>query len=830
MKKFLIVDGNSLANRAFYAMPYLSNIKAQPSGALFGFANILIKLITEKKPDYIAVCFDHARKTFRNDLYAEYKATRKETPPDLLKQFPAIKEMLEKMHIKIFEQEGIEADDLIGTLAKHSQNENILLSGDRDLLQLVDNNTTVWLTKKGVTEIEVMDTPAIKEKYNLSPSGIIDLKALMGDSSDNIPGVSGVGEKTALSLLDSYGDLDGIYENLDKIQGKLKEKLENSKENAYLSKQLATIKTDCDIDFDISKCEYVFPFSNEVREFFEYWNFNSFTKREDLFDEEKLPKRDVEFVLVNSLNKIDELKKEISDKFAYSISELMFSPNPNKVFYLDKNPDLFTSFIDLNEVLRKLKSVFEDDDVEKITLSSKDDMKILKRLNIRLSNFFDLEIARYVCFTQVSNSLSKNPSDFFDLKTEFENLIKEKDVEFIYHNIEIPLVEVLSEMEEKGFKIDESILDEIDGKISAEIKELEGEIYKIAGEKFNINSPKQVAHILFDKLEIVPYNNKKRSTSFAILDDLRFDHEIVNLIIHYRKVFKLKSTYINVYKEICQTRGNVIHTVFNQTLTNTGRLSSSEPNMQNIPTRDEEGKNLRKIFISKFEDGLILSADYNQIELRLLANMAQEETMIEAYQQGIDIHSKTASEIFNVPLDKVTAGMRRDAKAVNFGIVYGISDYGLSQNIKTSRVKAKIYIDSYFTRYPKIKEFMDNNVEFAKQNGYAKTLFGRIRMIPELSSSNFNVRKFGERVAMNMPLQGAASDIIKLAMIAIFRELRNMESHIILQVHDELVIDVKKEELEKVKEIVKSCMENVKAFKVPLVVGVGVGDNLFNCK
>lgn len=830
MEKFLIVDGNSLANRAFYAMPYLSNIKAQPSGAILGFANILIKLITEQKPQYIAVCFDHARKTFRNEIYAEYKGTRKETPEDLKKQFPYIKEMLEKMNIKILEKDGIEADDLIGTLSKHSQNENILLSGDRDLLQLVDDKTEVWLTKKGVSELEIMDEKAIKEKFGLLPEGIIELKALMGDSSDNIPGVGGVGEKTALNLLNTYKTLDGVYENIDKIGGKLKEKLIADKEKAYLSKKLATIKTDCDIEINMDEFSYDFPFNNNVREFFEYWNFNSFIKREEIFREPKKEERVIEEILVDDLKKIDKMKSEIGKEFAYSVLDLTFSPNKEKVYYLEKNPTLFSSFIDLNDVLRKLKNVFEDENIEKITLSSKEDMKMLKKLGISFKNFFDLEIARYVCFTQVSNALSKNPADFFHLKKEFSSLIKEKNVDFVYNNIEIPLVEVLCDMEEEGFKIDEQILDEIDGKISSEIKEIEDEIYKIAGEKFNINSPKQVAYILFDKLQIVPFNNKKRSTSFAILDDLRFDHEIVNLIIHYRKVFKLKSTYINVYKDICKTKGNVIHTIFNQTLTNTGRLSSSEPNMQNIPTRDEEGKNLRKIFISKFDDGLILSADYNQIELRLLANMAEEDSMIEAYQKGIDIHTKTASEIFNVPTSEVSPGMRRDAKAVNFGIVYGISDYGLSQNIKTSRMKAKVYIDSYFERYPKIKKFMDKNIELAKENGFAKTLFGRIRMIPELSSSNFNVRKFGERVAMNMPLQGTASDIIKLAMISTFRELRNLQSHIILQVHDELVIDVKKEELEVVKNIVKSCMENVKAFKVPLVVSLGVGENLYDCK
>ena len=811
-------------------MPYLSNIKAQPSGAIFGFANILVKLITEQKPDYIAVAFDHSRHTFRTDIYKEYKATRKETPPDLSKQFPYIKEMLEKMKIKIFEQDGIEADDIIGTISKHSGQENILLSGDRDLLQLVDENTTVWLTKKGVTEIEKMDTAAIKEKYGFAPNGIIDLKALMGDASDNIPGVAGVGEKTALSLLSKYGDLDGVYGHIEEISGKLKEKLETDKDKAYISKELATIKTDCEIDFNLDECCLTFPFDSSVREFFKYWNFNSFTKRDELFSENEVAAVEVEKVVIDSLDIVDQMKREIKEEFAYNIANLEFSPNSSKVYYLQKDVDLFSKFIDANEVLKKLKDVFESEKILKITLSSKDDMKVLHRLNINLDNFFDIEIARYVCFSSVSNEVSHHVADYFKVKDEFAQLLKEKDVEFVYSKIEIPLVAVLADMEEKGFKIDENGLGEIDQKISAEIQSLENEIYKLAGGQFNINSPKQVAEVLFDKLKLRPYNNAKRSTSFAILDDLRFDHEIVNLIIHYRKVFKLKSTYINVYKQICKTSGDVIHTVFNQTLTNTGRLSSSEPNMQNIPTRDEEGKNLRKIFISKFDNGVIVSADYNQIELRLLANMADEDSMIESYQKGVDIHTKTASEIFNEPIENVTASMRRDAKAVNFGIIYGISDYGLSQNIKTSRVKAKIYIDNYFNRYPKIKNFMDNNIKFAKENGYAKTLFGRIRMIPELSSSNYNVRKFGERVAMNMPLQGTASDIIKLAMIATFKELQNMESHIILQIHDELIIDTKKEELDKVMKIVKECMENVKAFKVPLTVNVGEGKTLYDCK
>ena len=829
MEKFLIVDGNSLANRAYYAMPYLSNIKAEPSGAVFGFANILIKLITAQRPDYIAVAFDHARKTFRNEIFEAYKGTRKETPPDLVKQFSVIKNMLQLMNIKTLEFEGIEADDIIGTLVTHSDKENILLSGDRDLLQLVNGNTTVWLTKKGVTELEKMDEKAIKAKYGFAPKGIIDLKALMGDSSDNIPGVSGVGEKTALSLLDKFGTLDGVYENVESITGKLKEKLIADKDNAYMSKTLATIKTDCNIKVDFEEFKYDFPFSNAVREFFEYMNFNSFLKREDIFASPVKKEVKVEEVLIDDLKVVNKLVEEIDGEFAYDLEELKFASR-KRVYYLKKDLDLFSANIDEGEVLKLLKNVFEDENIVKITKNSKKDVKILKKYDIFLKNFFDLEIARYVCFSSYVKDNDILVPEFFEARKSFVEEIKSKKVDYVYYNIELPLVEVLADMEEKGFKVDENILDEIDNKISEEVAEIEEKIYAETGEKFNINSPKQVAEILFDKLKIVPYNNKKRSTSFAILDELRFEHEVVNDIIRYRKLYKLKSTYINVYKELIKTRGNVIHTIFNQTQTNTGRLSSSEPNMQNIPTRDEEGKNLRKIFVSKFDDGYIVSADYNQIELRLLANMADEKSMIEAYQHGVDIHTKTASEIFNVPVDRVTNAMRRDAKAVNFGIIYGISDFGLSQNIKTTRVKAKAYIDSYFERYPKIKKFMNNNIEFAKEHGYARTEFGRIRMIPELKSSNYNVRKFGERVAMNMPLQGTASDIIKLAMIATYRELRKLESHIILQVHDELVIDVKKDELNDVLKIVKSCMENVKAYAVPLVVSVGEGKTLYDCK
>ncbi len=831
MEKFIIVDGNSLANRAFYAMPYLSNREKQPSGAVFGFANLIVKLIVEQKPKYMAVAFDHARKTFRNNLYEGYKAKRKETPEDLIFQFPVIKSMLQKMGIKIFEIAGIEADDIIGTLAQNKDTQNILVSGDRDLLQLINNNTEVWLTKKGVTDIERFDEKALFEKYHLAPSGITDLKGLMGDASDNIPGVLGVGEKTALSLLEKYATVENIYQNIDEISGKLKEKLELGKDMAFLSKTLATIKTDCEINFEMSDFCFEFPFSQELRDFFEAWDFRSLTNRKDIFGDGVHSKRqEVKKNCLESLTDVEALAQRVKNVFCYDLKSLEFAINGQEIYFLKKEIDLFSQTIELNDVLKIFKPIFENNSILKITENSKFDLSVLDEVGIALENFFDLEIARYVLYAGLPKHAESTVNEFISDKENLEKKMIEQNVQKIYSEIEIPLVKVLYSMENEGFKVDREMLESLSQKYDAELADISAKIYELAGETFNINSPKQVAAILFDKLGLKSFNNKKQSTNFAVLDDIRWQHEIVELIISHRKLSKLISTYINVYKNICQTSGDVIHTVFNQTLTSTGRLSSSDPNMQNIPTRDEEGKNLRKIFISKYDGGQIISADYNQIELRLLANLANEDSMIEAYQHGIDIHTKTASEIFGVPVEEVTAAQSWRTKAVNFGIIYGISDFGLSQNIKTSRFKARQYIDSYFDRYPKIKTFMEQNVDFARKNTFIRSYFGRIRHIPEIQSSNANVRKFGERVAMNMPLQGTASDVIKMAMVEVFKKLKGKKSHVILQIHDELIVDAPQEEVEEVKQILKSCMENVCKFTIPLTVSVSSGKNLFECK
>ncbi len=831
MEKFIIIDGNSLANRAFYAMPYLSNRQHQPSGAVFGFANLLVKLIVEQKPDYVAVAFDHARKTFRNDIFAEYKGTRKQTPPDLSCQFPVIKQMLAELGIKFFESGGIEADDIIGTLSRKSDKQNFLVSGDRDLLQLVNDNTQVWLTRKGVTDLEKFDEEYLLQTWGVCPSGVIELKALMGDTSDNIPGVPGVGEKTAQNLIASYGDVDGIYQNIDKISGKLKEKLVENKDLAYMSKELATIKTDCEVDFDIEECRFKFPFAQNVRDFFESWDFRSLTARKDIFEEGvKSSKIEVERVAFESLDQVKEYAKNVTKTLCYDFDNMEFFDGNKIVYFLKKEIDLFSPMIDLSDIALALKDKFEDESVEKITNSSKSDLKYLKKCGIELKNYFDIEIARYVLYAGLPKLEAASVEEFAEARKELQEKMEAEDVLHLYRDVEMPLVEVLADMEDVGFKVDAEELDNLDKKYTEELERIRKEIWALAGGEFNINSPKQVAYILFEKLGLTSFNNKKQSTSFAILDEMRDQHEIVEKLIEFRKLGKLVSTYISVYKEICKSSGDIIHTTFNQTLTSTGRLSSSEPNMQNIPTRNEEGKNLRKIFVSKFENGKIISADYSQIELRLLANLANEETMIEAYNNGVDIHTKTASEIFRVPVDEVTSALRRDAKAVNFGIIYGISDYGLSQNIKTSVAKAKEYIENYFDRYPKIKEFMDSNVEYARKNGFIKSYLGRIRHIPDVKSSNANVRKFGERVAMNMPLQGTASDIIKMAMIKVWKMLKTFKCNLILQVHDELIVDCANEDVEKVEKVLADCMQNICDFAVPLTVSVSSGSNLCECK
>ena len=852
MDKLVIIDGNSLINRAFYALPMLSNSRGEFSNGVYGFTNILIKTILEVKPKYIVVALDYGKKTFRNKIYGDYKANRKQTPDELKSQFPILRELLKTMGIAYIEKENYEADDLIGTLSRKFDTKNIIITGDKDALQLINENTDVWLTKKGITEVKEMTPETLKNEMGLLPYQIIELKSLMGDSSDNIPGVKGIGEKTALNLLNTYQDLDNIYRNLDEIKGKIHENLVNFKDDAYMSKTLATINVNVDIELNLSDLEYKFPFDKSVYEFFKNYEFNSLIKKEDLFENviefETKSKLNANKIEISSYDDIEKQIKHIknSGEFAFELNNefFCFAYDKNCEFFCKTQPSLIDDNLDIDKVLIKLKDIFEDEKISKIVYDKKKAYYALKTFEIKPKNMaFDCLLAYYLAYCGERDCNIENMYSTFNLDKNFlavnlfyfKEQLQKKLIDFklenLYQNIEDPLVDVLYQMENNGFKLDYDALIEMYNHYFQEIQNLSTEIKSMAGIEFNINSPKQLAEVLFDRLGLVCYNNKKRSTSIEFLDEMYDLHPIVPNIIRYRKIQKIFNGYIEAYKNIVTQDNTIIHTIFNQTLTNTGRLSSSEPNLQNIPARDEEGKNLRKLFVSSFEDGALVSADYSQIELRLLAHMSNDPSLIQAFVDGVDIHSKTASEVFDVDIQDVTPNMRRTAKAVNFGIIYGISDYGLSQNINTSRKQAKLYIDQYFKKYPNVKEYMDKSIESAKETGYAISLFGRRRKINELASPNFMTRQFGERVAMNMPLQGTASDIIKLAMIKVFNALRenNLKSKLILQIHDELIVDCPRDEIEIVAKILRANMENVVKLSVPLTVDVNSGKTLFDC-
>ena len=831
MEKLLIIDGNSLVNRAFYALPPLTNQNGEYSNAVYGFCNILIKLITEQHPDFLCVAFDHSRKTFRTEIYADYKGTRKGMPEELASQMPILKDLLQKMNIKIFEQNGIEADDIIGTIAKHSGVKNIILSGDRDVLQLVDKSTEVWLTKKGITDVQVVNLDNIDEVYGVSkPSQVIDLKALMGDASDNIPGVAGIGEVTANKLIADYGTIDGVYEHIEEIKGKLQEKLIAGKDMAYLSYTLATIKTDCEIDIDLKEYSFDYPFDSAVKKIFEKYEFKSLLKRNELFknSSEQLDLFSVQTVEKQSIVDLNQLKKILNKKICF----FAFNFLNDYEFCIDKTPYVIDKNINLNQILDLFSDLFLDTNIPKITYDLKSHMHLSNKFCELGGEIFDISIAEYLIHAGEKFGKEYSICEYFDLKNELVKQIKSYDLDFVYNEIEMPLTYVLYQMEQDGFFIDKDILANLTQKYKGELQSLTQEIYNSANCEFNINSPKQVSNILFDVLKLSDYNNKKHSTNIDYLNLIKHEHSIVPLIIRYRKIQKLYSGYLEPYTTLVQEKGECIHTIFNQTLTATGRLSSSEPNLQNIPIREEEGKNLRRIFVSRFDGGEIISADYSQIELRLLAALSGDENLVNAYQNGEDIHKSTASQIFLKPMEFITEEERSQAKATNFGIMYGISAFGLSNQIGVTPKVAKAFLDKYLSTYPQVTQYMQSNIDFAKQNGYVKTMFGRIRKINELSSSNHIIKQFGERVAMNAPLQGSASDIIKLAMIKVIKELKqkNLKSKLILQIHDELIIDSPKEEIQVVKTILKNCMESVTNLIVPLVVNISSGKTWFDAK
>ena len=842
MEKFVIIDGNSLVNRAFYALPMLRSLSGKPCNAVFGFINMILNVISSEKPKYFACAFDAGKHTFRHNMYADYKGKRDKMPEDLAEQLPILKELLTAMGIKIIEQSEIEADDLIGSLSRKFEADFILVSGDRDLLQLINDNTTVWLTQKGISNVLKVDREVLKQEFGLSPEQVIDLKSIMGDSSDNIPGVAGIGKVGATKLISEYGSLDNIYQNIDKITGSNQKKLIENKEMAYLSYKLATIKLDVDIDCKIEDFEYKIPFNQETYELMRDLDFKSIIGKKEWFDnhnntslETKEIVKNAKILEINSNVELNDMIKNLPDSFAVSADNLTIIFSFQECEYvLYKNSEIFNKHLD------KIKEIFSGNK-QKICFDAKALMHDLDYYDIQINNYFDVSLAIYIA-NEMDGEISLDDAlklNNISTETKTYSLITLKEIYVgklinnvqlkLYSDIELPLVKVLFDMEKTGFMVDTNQIKTLSNSYHQELNEITEKIYELSGENFNINSPKQLQSVLFDKLKI-EYSGKK-GTSIEVLNEISDKHEVVNYIIRYRKISKLISTYLDGMLNYVQSDGK-IHTTFMQRSTSTGRLSSREPNLQNLPIRDDEGRALRKMFSSSFSNGTIISADYNQIELRLMANFSGDENMIADYLSGKDIHTATASKIFNVSISEVNSSMRRVAKSVNFGIIYGISAFGLSQNIKTSQKEASQFIKKYMEIYPKVKTYGDECIKKAREKGYVSTIMGRVRHIPDINSSNHVMRAFAERVAKNMPLQGSASDIIKIAMIRVFDRLKSekLKSKLILQIHDELVIDCVENESSKVKKILKEEMESVINLTVPLLVEVNEGKTLYDAK
>lgn len=866
MKRLLILDGNSLLNRAFYAVPLLSNSEGTHTNAIYGFTNMLFKMREDIKPDYIVCTFDKKAPTFRHLEYGDYKAGRKKMPPELAEQFPIVKEMLKLFSITTYELDGFEADDIIGSLAKVAEGEGIevyIMTGDKDALQLAAKDINVCITKKGVSEIEVYNYDRMVEEYGVTPTQFIDVKGLMGDKSDNIPGVPGVGEKTAFKLIKEYGSVEAVLENIDNISGKkLKENLTEYSEQAIFSKKLATIMTNVPIDFDLDEIKSKDDYNkDQLKVLFTKLQMKSILDKLSNGEEEE-PEIEVKITNIENNKELEDLFKNINEEvyinFTYLNKEKYSTIEIDKIFinYDEKNYLInFKELAQEEENIKAFKEFFENEDILKNGYSIKNALTALKKLGIEFKGLaFDCELAAYLIdsskgeytlLSLINNYLSKFPnvkegeeylvgiSFMKELTLVLKKKIEEEKMEKLMYDIELPLETVLSSMESIGFKVNKDILDELSIKFKRELEETQKEIFELADEEFNINSPKQLGKILFEKLDLPVIKKTKTgySTNAEVLEKLKDKHPIIEKITYFRQLSKIYSTYVEGLKSVIDTDGS-IHSTFNQTVTTTGRLSSTEPNLQNIPIKYEMGREIRKVFIPKEEGDLLISADYSQIELRVLAHISGDENMIDAFNHHSDIHTKTASEVFKVPVEEVTPLMRSRAKAVNFGIVYGIGDFSLSQDLNISRKEAKEYMDIYFERYPKIKEYISKVINEAQTKGYVLTMLNRRRYIPEANASNKIVKALGERLAMNAPIQGTAADIIKLAMVNVYNKLKelNLNSKLILQVHDELIINVVKGELDIVKKLLKEEMENTIKLSVPLDVDVNVGEDWYRLK
>ena len=878
MNKLVLIDGNSLSFRAFYALPLLSNKAGIHTNAILGFAKLLEKIIREEQPTHFLVAFDAGKTTFRHSKYSEYKGGRQKTPPELSEQFPYIRQLLDAYHIKHYELENYEADDIIGTLSKEAdQNdfETIIVTGDRDLTQLVTHNVTIYYTKKGVTDVDHYTPEFIAEKYNgLKPIQIIDMKGLMGDSSDNIPGVAGVGEKTAIKLLNQFDSVEGVYKNIDKVSGKkLKEKLELSHEDALMSKDLATINrhSPIEVTLDDTKLSDIKD-NHEKIELFKKLEFKQLladidNETSEFGQEQKQISFDIlptfEYVDFNHLD-------EAVIHFEIDGSNYL-KDNILKFGFYDKERYIVVDADNIKDYPELIKWL-ENENSKKVVYDAKKTFVIAHRLNIKIQNIvFDAMLASYIIdpsrtiddvYSVVTNyhqTYVKEDVSIYGkgkkrqvpnaeiLNTHIASITKsidavkplmEKELEShqqmnLLKDLELPLARILSKMEEIGIYTDVNDLQRMQQELQEKLELLVQRIHDAAGEEFNINSPKQLGVVLFEtlKLPVIKKTKTGYSTAVDVLEQLQNEHPIINDILEYRQLAKLQSTYVEGLQKVI-SNDKRIHTRFNQTLAQTGRLSSVDPNLQNIPIRLEEGRKIRKAFKPSSEDSVILSADYSQIELRVLAHITQDDSLKEAFIHGQDIHTATARKVFGVEAEKVTDLMRRQAKAVNFGIVYGISDYGLSQSLNITRKEAKLFIDDYLASFPGVKQYMSDIVKDAKANGYVETLLHRRRYIPDITSRNFNLRGFAERTAMNTPIQGSAADIIKLAMVEFDKQIQHTsyKAKLLLQVHDELIFEVPKSEVEEFSLFVEDIMEHALDLDVPLKVDSNYGPTWYDAK
>ncbi len=878
-KTLMLIDGSSLIFRAFFALPNLTNNDGVMTNGVYGFLTMYQNTFDKYKPDSVLVAFDRSSKTFRHEEFKDYKATRDKMPSELSYQFGILKDILDSMKVAYTDLDGFEADDIVGTYAQMGQEsgyEVVVITGDRDYLQLVDEHITVYLTKKGISDMVEYNLDSIKEEYGLTPQQLIDVKGLEGDKSDNIPGVDGIGPKKAIGFIQKYGSIEGLYENIDEVSGKkTKQTLIDSEAIAYLSKKIGTIVKNAPVEIDLPDLELGEPDYPALKEKFSKYNFNKFLEKIESHVDDADNHKDFKFI---ETDKFDELLESINENKEFTFKTLFDGENyiHSEIYKLAiKTADTDTYIIKPNDsFIANFKDVFADKDIVKISFDIKEDVVLLDKLGINLElDYDDTMLMHYLIDPSRSSydvkTLSQTYSDFevisevdligkgkktkkyeevdqnelnsyiasvlYTIENSKQKLVTElKDLEMydLYKNIEIKLSKVLANMEITGFVTDIKVLEKLKTEIDDVLEELTTEIYEFAGSEFNINSPKQLGEVLFKDLGLPVIKKTKTgfSTNASVLEKLRDEHQIIPKIEQYREMYKLRSTYIEGLENSIDEDGR-IRSTFKQSIASTGRLSSTEPNLQNLPIRTEEGRKIRKAFKAG-EGKVLIDADYSQIELRILASLSDDQNMIDAFINGVDIHTKTASEVFNTPLNDVSKEERYNAKAVNFGIIYGISDYGLSQNLNIPRPLAKDYIEGFFAGYPNVKKYMDNIIKEAREQGYTDTLFNRRRYIPEINSKNFNVRSFGERVALNTPIQGTAADIIKIAMINTEENLKKagLDAKIILQIHDEIILESSIEDKDKAVDILRESMESAAKLQVPLLVEIDTGESMYDSK